>query len=51
MVDLNGILHKWYKKIGDRAAYMKVTQRSKHYISKINKGISKEGYVLREHSL
>ena len=44
-------LYEWYMKIGDKEAYKKVIQWSKDYISKINKGISEEEYVLRECSL
>ena len=49
--ELKGILFMYYSNIGDKQAYLAVNKRSRRYVQKLNKGISEEGYTIREHLL
>ena len=49
--ELKGILFTYYSKIGDTQAYQAINERSKRYLQKLNKGISEEGYTIREQLL
>ena len=50
-LELKGLLFTYYSKTGDTQAYQVVNERSKRYLQKLNKGISEEGYTIREQLL
>ena len=46
--ELKGILLEYYSSIRNRIAYKELKERSLQYANKLKKGISKEGYTIRE---
>ena len=46
--NFKSILCEIYTNSNDRIVYHNITNRLKKYLSMINKGISEEGYTLRE---
>ena len=50
-VQLKGWLFEIYSRLGNIEAYNNINTRTITYRNKINKGISKKGYVLRERML
>ena len=51
MVQLKGWLFDFYSSQGNLEAYNKINERTLEYKNKISKGISEEGYILRERIL
>ena len=42
------ILHEYYYNMGNRNIYREVKERSLWFVVKLKKGISEEGYMIRE---
>ena len=51
MAQLKGWLFDFYSSQGNLEAYNKINERILEYKNKISKGISEEGYILRERIL
>ena len=48
---IKGILFEYYTSTYNKTAFDRINAREKEYLNKINKGISKEGYIMREKRL
>ena len=47
-VEIKGILFEYFSNMGDIEAYKKVNNRSRKYLLKIRKNMSKEGFIIHE---
>ena len=48
---MKGLLFEYYSLIGDTIVCNKVNERSRCYLAKVNKAVSKESYEIRENQL
>ena len=50
-MELKEFLFSYYSSIGDTNAYNVINARSRRYLQKLNEGISKEDFMIREQLL